>query len=725
MRTVKLDMQSCYGIKKLQHELIFGNRAFSIYAPNGVMKTSFAKTLKDHSQNIPPKDLAFPERASILNIDVDDNPINPQNIFVIESYNENYKSEKISTLLANKELKNEYDIIHKDIDKSLSEFIKKMKQLSGLSGRKISIEDTISSIFKENFYDLLLRLEEEIISSSELPFSYIQYNKIYNDAVLKFLETKDIKNKIKDYIEKYDELIEKSPYLSKEFKFHHAEEIEKHLKSNNFFNGGHSINLSDGESKKELLSDKELNLILKEEKEKIFSNEILENSFEQIKKKLTNKDLKEFRDYLLENKDILPMLEDLEGLKINLWKSYFINQKDYFLDLVNRYKQGQNKIKELIKKAKSEKTEWEEVIRIFNERFSHLPFKLDIKNKEDVILKNDVETIEFVFFEGEEKKKFQNKKDLLQILSTGEKRALYILNIIFEVEARKKEDNKTLFIVDDIADSFDYKNKYAIVEYLKHISDIDKFYMIILTHNFDFFRTILSRSISNYKQSLMAIKNSDGIKLKEMDCIKNPFINDWKKHLNNSKKFIASIPFIRNLIEYTQGENNDYITLTKALHIKKDTKELSLLTIKSVFENSISNLTTIPNYQESDKILDFIFSTADECLNDPEGINLENKIVLSIAIRLKAEEFMISKLIGVDDDFLEDLDSKTKQYWVLFNRYSEIYNNEERYIELLKRVNLITSENIHINSFMYEPILDMGDQELRELYKVIKNELKI
>ena len=33
----------------------------------------------------------------------------------------------------------------------------------------------------------------------------------------------------------------------------------------------------------------------------------------------------------------------------------------------------------------------------------------------------------------------------------------------------------------------------------------------------------------------------------------------------------------------------------------------------------------------------------------------------------------------------------------------------------------MTPENIHLNSFMYEPILDMSDQHLRDLYKKAKN----
>jgi len=117
-----------------------------------------------------------------------------------------------------------------------------------------------------------------------------------------------------------------------------------------------------------------------------------------------------------------------------------------------------------------------------------------------------------------------------------------------------------------------------------------------------------------------------------------------------------------------------------------------------------------------------IFKTADECLTATEGINLENKIVLSIAIRIKAEQFMKSKI--TDEQFLNDLDKVMNQTWNLLKKYEEEFNNKKGNIEILKRVNLITPENIHINSFMYEPILDMGDGELRELYKTVKDKLR-
>lgn len=40
--------------------------------------------------------------------------------------------------------------------------------------------------------------------------------------------------------------------------------------------------------------------------------------------------------------------------------------------------------------------------------------------------------------------------------------------------------------------------------------------------------------------------------------------------------------------------------------------------------------------------------------------------------------------------------------------------------EVFERVKLMTSENIHVNSFMYEPLIDMDDGYLMQLYRDIK-----
>ena len=38
-------------------------------------------------------------------------------------------------------------------------------------------------------------------------------------------------------------------------------------------------------------------------------------------------------------------------------------------------------------------------------------------------------------------------------------------------------------------------------------------------------------------------------------------------------------------------------------------------------------------------------------------------------------------------------------------------------IEVLQRILLMTPENLHLNSFMYEPILDISDGHLRKHYE--------
>ena len=48
MNTLTIDLENCYGIKQLDTTLDFSTtKAIAIYAPNGSMKTSLAKTFHD------------------------------------------------------------------------------------------------------------------------------------------------------------------------------------------------------------------------------------------------------------------------------------------------------------------------------------------------------------------------------------------------------------------------------------------------------------------------------------------------------------------------------------------------------------------------------------------------------------------------------------------------------------------------------------------------------
>ena len=91
-----------------------------------------------------------------------------------------------------------------------------------------------------------------------------------------------------------------------------------------------------------------------------------------------------------------------------------------------------------------------------------------------MILKGSQPSISFKFSDGDGEGDVA-RDSLLKVLSQGERRALYILNVLFEIETRRKQFATTFLVIDDIADSFDYKNKYAIIEYLKDIFDSGQF----------------------------------------------------------------------------------------------------------------------------------------------------------------------------------------------------------------------------------------------------------
>ena len=97
-------------------------------------------------------------------------------------------------------------------------------------------------------------------------------------------------------------------------------------------------------------------------------------------------------------------------------------------------------------------------------------------------------------------------------------------------------------------------------------------------------------------------------------------------------------------------------------------------------------------------------------------MNLENKITLSIAIRLLAEEYMISMINDID--FISSITGV--QTGKLLGKFKEMFKNEINTIKLLEKVNLMTSENIHLNSFMYEPLLDISENHLKDLYLNVK-----
>lgn len=125
--------------------------------------------------------------------------------------------------------------------------------------------------------------------------------------------------------------------------------------------------------------------------------------------------------------------------------------------------------------------------------------------------------------------------------------------------------------------------------------------------------------------------------------------------------------------------------------------------------------------QTDDCFFDLVMKTADKIDSDPNinSIKLENKIVLSIAIRLLAEQYMHDAMIKAgkkEADFA--VESKQTGEWTA--KFRDFCSGDTN-ITTIEEVNVMTPEVIHLNSFMYEPLIDMSLHHLKKLYGKCKN----
>ena len=312
MKKLDIYFENCYGIRHLRTNFDFSTkRAAIVYAPNGAMKTSFARTFKDHSEGTGSEDVVYPDREPSREIlDQDGKTVPAEHVFVIEPYDSSYESNRVSTLLANSDLKAEYDRILEGINQKRESL---MKQLSRTSGVRSGLENIISITLSKRPDNLLRafdRIKKEVKEDPEDPIlSGIQYKTLFNDKVESFLKDKDIKSALANYTSIYDDLLNQSRFFRKGvFNHYQAAEIAKQLKNHGFFKADHKVFLNSKEGDRKVESEAELEALIKEELETILSDEQLKATFQKIDNKMTTRELRDFREFLLNNQTVIPRL---------------------------------------------------------------------------------------------------------------------------------------------------------------------------------------------------------------------------------------------------------------------------------------------------------------------------------------------------------------------------------------------------------------------------------
>lgn len=738
MDKLSVSLENCYGIKKLSHVFDFTKaNVVAIYAHNGLMKTSFAKTMKkiQLGKKDEIKDEIFGTEG-VAEVKVDDEEISADKIFVINSFESAYQAD-VTPLLINDSIKNHL----KEVLKARDKLLKSLEKDAGLKIKRVSagkivyeLEPSIIKDFGFSEDSLLMNLNflKELNPKEDL--SFISYARIFDDSVMKKILSDEFQNKIHEYIEKSAELYDSYEFLSRgKLTLPKLKNVQKSLKNENYFSQGNSIVLfgKDAISNESTLADQitDIENNLKEIPE-----------FKAIEKLLSDAKGSALKDIIEMNPQIIEWLTEdkLPELRKCLWLSYISKNHTLFNELCEKYAA----LSEEIDNVEIDDTPWQEALQIYEKRFS-VPYKMKIENLKGAVIGESIPKIEFSFSDGNQIVNMsRDKLDELNTLSQGEKRALYLLNIIFEIEEIKRKGEEVVFIVDDIADSFDYKNKYAIVEYLYEIAQDDRFSMIILSHNFDFYRTISSRLGLGRKDRLCASVDKTGVVLTEEHYQNQPFTH-WKEH-PTQKNVIAMIPFVRNLVEYgrdlkvcsddeNDGINDDFNLLTVLLHEKSETANMRFLDLKKIYKEYIGVDEFESDVDYDKNIITALYEICDSLTE--ADVELENKILLAMAIRHKAETFMKNELhaytgqlswrknrrtpeCGTANQFLVMVEQKGNQTRELLNGYKQF--GGEKAVSILEDVAIMTPENIHLNSFMYEPIMDMDIVELLNLYEQVK-----
>ena len=729
MQKVKINFENCFGIKRFKETLNFQeHKCVLIYAPNGTMKTSFAETLRmigaEKSNQI--KDRMNPSKPVVCELkDETGADIAAKNIFVANA-EEDIKSEsRFSSFLADEALKQRYENIYELLEARQDDFMTKLKAQS----QSDDCEKEFIGVFSPNknkpssFLECLYSLKNAFDNNP--PVFTFKYNNVFDEEekVKKIVENH--REEIVDYFDRYQALLGESSLFSslndgKSFGTYQANEIIKAIKNGEFFKAHHKLVLKNGI---DINNIDEFRALVGEEVNKLTSDTELRKKFDKITKALdANEKTRLCKQELEKDNSLVARLVNFDQFQRDFWIGCLFALKDDTKALIALYESKMQELTQIISEANSKLGEWHRIVAIYNERF-HVPFVVSIENAKDIILKKDTARLKFTYKDKDGSQKDSTKDSLLKILSRGEKRAFHIMQLIFEIEARKREGNDTLVVFDDIADSFDYQNKFAIIEYIKDMNDAGMFKTIALTHNFDFYRTLSSRLGLGNAVFMTSVANDGSIVLKRGQYRKDLFsyLIDGN---HNERQLVSIIPFARNLIEYMEGESADYINLTSCLHIKQGfTDVLTINDIINLVKNKFpQRCQTLQPLNPNPNIKDFIYDVANGIVSDAnlDDIMIENKICLSMACRLKAEEYMIQKM-SHDHNLMQQINSITSnQARELFEMYRSISND---HIGLIEEVNMMTPEGIHLNSFMYEPLIDMAATHLVDLYNRCKTEL--
>lgn len=732
--------ENVFGIKKLNIDNSF-KRCNVVYAPNGTAKTTLCDGLvaiRDHSSCRDVLDASAPNPCYELVIDgvvYNETHANiPLNILSYSGVKEYdlINDPSLSVLAIPESVKNKirilkkkYDFLMNKVEAAFSASFPKsyMKPHFIKALRNMASSDRTD---KELLYDCVVNVDLKSVK----PF-------LFNLEETDFFKTSntEVKKKISDVNVKrnaiiYDSIIKtkmNDDVLDNEFKLDNLVNVYNSAVENYYF---------DKDGKRQFYINKkpygldEIKTLINLKEKQIYGSKEAEEGFKAVTKALgRNEEVRSFRDDVLKKHQSLciemknynhmleRMLVTILGVKnvkaIDSVKRKIVKIKQEIDTLISSSPRG-SRINLL----------WEKYKHLFQNK----KFDLVIKNKKDVYL--GLEGPVFAkCYPG-------TSKEIVSVeesrFCTGEIRLFNFINFIIEVESKIANRENFTIMLDDPVESFDYKNKYGIIEYIIEISKCPRAQIVILTHNFDFYRSICTAlSWDNYnlnkyfgyrydnKDVIFYLVNNKRYYFTVVD------FNRWKSNVN-SVTFFALVPFMRNIIQLSKNRKA-VKKLDEYFHYKDSMESIDNSFVFDKLEKKLNCNIQSGNliFSRTDSYLSSLSNVVHSiCLTgNIDETALEYKIVNGLFLRIFLERYLWKKYyIKVRRKprvSKEDINRRTRTLIDKCIKVNAIQDNELYKVE---EINVICPAYIHVNSFMYEPLIDVGAEALTDAATWLYNE---
>ena len=246
MDKLKVYLENCYGISSLDETFDLSNakgkaKAYSIYAPNGLMKTSFSRTFEALSKGEQPKEERF-NRQSTCIVEVDDVDIKKEQIYVLKSEIEiSSDNEAVTNILINQESKARYDSLISAVNNLKSKLETSLQKQSKI--KKDDIEDKLINDFQTDGFVKAIRLAKELVIGDDL--GRFIYNEIFDPKAISIFESPEFLSKSNEFNQRYQELFNQAGTIYSRGVFNPAKADTSFntLNKQGYFAGGHKVHL--------------------------------------------------------------------------------------------------------------------------------------------------------------------------------------------------------------------------------------------------------------------------------------------------------------------------------------------------------------------------------------------------------------------------------------------------------------------------------------------------